>query len=193
MRPSGTDRTKNPWVWGSSVALGGSAVLAIVVSRSRADNWWYVPAVVLFAAGCYARVMAFQVYRARQNAKTLNTEARPIRGASTAPNTDSAMIVVENAQAWVYGNPQVGAFVVYVDGKRRGIAMPLESFAFTVPPGLHSLRIRRQWYMSPKVSVSLGEHERKSLVANIPTGGIRDKLRLFYDPIHSLTLAEARD
>jgi hypothetical protein len=54
-----------------------------------------------------------------------------------------------------FGDPRMGAFAVYLDGKRVGTVYPQATWSSCVDPGNHRLRIRRWWYFSPALTIEV--------------------------------------
>jgi hypothetical protein len=76
-------------------------------------------------------------------------------------------VVVFQDRMW-FGDPRLGAFVVYVDGKRAGVAPVQGQLTVAVTPGVHRVRVRQWWYRSPLVEVAVAEREVVRLRADIP-------------------------
>lgn len=97
--------------------------------------------------------------------------------------------VVNNYQ-WI-GDPRIGKFRVYLDGKAVGWA-PL-SGALQVPldPGHHTVRVRLWWYLSPQVEIDGVGGQTIRLEADIarelPVA--RRMARMGLRPFHSLSLS----
>jgi hypothetical protein len=111
---------------------------------------------------------------------------------SSDTSGDSAALVVENAYQWV-GSAGSGAFVVYVDGKRVGVATLGGRLSVGVYPGQHTVRVRLWWwYRSPTVSLTFGPGETRRLSADIPRQQmvLTRIVRGILDPFHSLSLKE---
>lgn len=87
------------------------------------------------------------------------------------------------------GDPRLGTFTVYLDGRRAGIVRPLSKLQVDVEPGPHALRIRQWWYRSPAITVDVQGGEVLRLKADVPKG--RQGLRLLFHPSASLVLAPA--
>ena len=100
-------------------------------------------------------------------------------------------IVVINDYQWM-GSPAAGGFVVYLDGKRAGVAPLGATCSMQVASGAHVLRIRLRYYLSPRVKLDLRPGETRRFSADIPR-----KVRVWWrilrgiaDPFHSLSLEE---
>jgi hypothetical protein len=107
---------------------------------------------------------------------------------------DSATLVVENAYQWV-GSAALGAFMVYVDGKRAGAATLGGQLRIQVDAGQHAVRVRLWWwYRSPTVRLTVGPGETRRLSADIPRQQmvLARIVRGIFDPFHSLSLEEVR-
>jgi hypothetical protein len=105
------------------------------------------------------------------------------RGAST--------LVVENAYQWV-GSAGAGGFVVYVDGKRAGVATLGRQLRLRVDPGQHTLRVRLWWYFSPTVKLTVWDGQTRRFSADISRQHmvLARMARAIVDPLHSLSLEE---
>lgn len=103
-----------------------------------------------------------------------------------------AVIVVRNCYQWV-GDPRLGKFAVYVDGKYRGSVPLSSSLATEVLPGKHTVRVRGWWFMSPRVSVDVAEGETAAFEADIPHGPAMPRRMLsgLLTPWRSLCLEKA--
>ncbi|HTX83942.1 MAG TPA: hypothetical protein VME44_17290 [Streptosporangiaceae bacterium] len=107
---------------------------------------------------------------------------------------DPATLVIENAYQWV-GSAGLGAFVVYVDGKRAGVATLGSQLRVRVDPGQHTVRVRLWWwYRSPTVRLTVGPGETRRLSADIPRQQmvLARIVRGIFDPFRSLSLEEVR-
>lgn len=116
-------------------------------------------------------------------------EAHSVNGRAAR---DSATLVVENAYQWV-GSAGLGAFVVYVDGKRAGVATLGGQLRVHVDSGQHNVRVRLWWwYRSPMVRLTVGPGETRRLRADIPRQQmvLARIVRGILDPFHSLSLEE---
>jgi hypothetical protein len=105
---------------------------------------------------------------------------------------DSATLVVENSYQWI-GSPGLGAFVVYVDGQRAGVAALGSRLRVPVNSGQHTVRIRLWWwYRSPTVMLTVGPGETRRLSADIPRQQmvLASIVRGMFDPFHWLSLEE---
>lgn len=100
-------------------------------------------------------------------------------------------LVVVNDYQWV-GNPLLGAFRIYADGKQAGVALPGgDDLNVPVEPGQHTLRVRLWYYLSPRVDVNVQPGETLRFHADIPrTLPLwRRMTRALVHPFHSLALA----
>jgi hypothetical protein len=104
---------------------------------------------------------------------------------------NTSRIVIANDYRWV-GNPAAAGFTVHVDGKRAGVAALGDTFSQQVVPGVHVVRVRLWYFLSPRVKLDLRPGETRRFSADIPR-----KLRLWRrmmrgmaDPLHSLSLEE---
>ncbi len=98
-------------------------------------------------------------------------------------------LLVVNDYQWI-GNPRLGAFSVYVDGRLAGIAPLGEDLNVQVDPGRHTVRVRGWWYLSPRTQVDVKPGETARFSADIPQGKPfwRRMGRAIFDPFHSLSL-----
>jgi len=98
-----------------------------------------------------------------------------------------ARIAVFQDRAW-FGDPRLGAFVLYLDGVRAGTVPVLGSYSTLLDAGNHSVRIRQWWYRSRTLSVVIADGETLRLRADVPHGP-KSFLRLVFRPSSSLTLS----
>ena len=104
---------------------------------------------------------------------------------------NTSRIAVTNDYQFL-GNPAAAGFTVYVDGKRAGVAPLGETFSQQVEPGMHILRVRLWYFLSPRVNLDLRPGETRRFSADIPRK-LRfwpRMMRAIADPLHSLTLEE---
>jgi hypothetical protein len=66
------------------------------------------------------------------------------------------------------GDPRMAAFTVYVDGSRFGKLALKSTIRFTLPEGVHRLRIRQFYFMSPTVTINVVSGQILRLKADIP-------------------------
>ena len=92
-----------------------------------------------------------------------------------------------------FGDPRLGAFVVYIDGKRAGVARVSGHMTSQVASGRHSVRIRQWWYRSPSFEVNVVGDENVRLRADIPRsiGFARGMARAILRPSSLLVLESA--
>jgi PEGA domain len=103
---------------------------------------------------------------------------------------DVGRLVIANDYQWI-GNPRAAGFAVYVDGRRVGVAPIGKRLSVQVEPGLHLLRVRLWYFLSPRVTVDVKPGETARFSANIPTTlPLWRKVRGLVDPFHWLTLKE---
>jgi hypothetical protein len=99
------------------------------------------------------------------------------------------MIVVVNARKW-FGDQRLGAFHVTLDGKKAGVAFPLDFLEMECATGQHTVRVRQWWYRSEPVVVETTAGQELRLVADVP----RDRnltvvmARMLFRPSRSLSL-----
>jgi hypothetical protein len=99
-------------------------------------------------------------------------------------------IAVRNDYEWM-GNPAAGRFAVYLDGRFAGWAPLGGELRQQVVPGTHFVRVRWNYFLSPRVLVTVGQDETKWYSADRPrTHLFRAFLRAMIDPFHFLALAE---
>lgn len=79
------------------------------------------------------------------------------------------LIVIGNSH-W-FGDPRLGTFTVYVDGIRRGTVSPGESLPIACQPGLHVVRVRQWWYMSPPTDIEILPGRQTALEGRINQSG----------------------
>jgi hypothetical protein len=112
----------------------------------------------------------------------------------TARGPDAtSSLVVQNAYQWV-GSAGAGGFVVYVDGKRAGVAKLGSQLRMHIGPGQHTVRVRFWWYLSPVVRLTVAPGEIRRFSADIPRQRmvLARIVRGIFDPFHSLSLQEVR-
>lgn len=112
-------------------------------------------------------------------------------GLANSPQPGSTgCIAVRNDYKWV-GSPAAGRFAVYLDGRFAGWA-PLEGeFRQHVAPGTYSVRVRWNYFLSPRVLVTVGQGKTKLYSADKPrTHVFRAFLRALIDPFHFFCLTE---
>lgn len=80
---------------------------------------------------------------------------------------EPATVVVFQDRTW-FGDPRMGAFIVFLDGARVGVAPVQGQLELHVSPGLHSLRIGQSWFRSPRVNFDLGPGCHARFKADIP-------------------------
>jgi len=103
---------------------------------------------------------------------------------------ESAKVELVNVREWV-GDPRLGRFHLYVDGKRAGSARPLGGVCKTiVAPGAHRARVRHWWYFSPRISFAVAPNQVLRLTADIPRELSVPKrmTRFLFHPLSSLCL-----
>jgi hypothetical protein len=84
-------------------------------------------------------------------------------------HSSQSMIVVKNDMQWV-GDTRLGGFGVYVDGRHAGGSFPETDLKVSVAPGRHTVRVRRLWFFSPRVTVDVpGEGAHVHLRADVPS------------------------
>jgi hypothetical protein len=66
-----------------------------------------------------------------------------------------------------FGDPRLAAFVVYVDGARRGNLALKSMMKIQLPIGPHRIRIRQWYFMSPSLNVNVTTEETIRLKADI--------------------------
>jgi hypothetical protein len=100
-------------------------------------------------------------------------------------------LVVQNAYQWA-GTAGAGGFVVYVDGKRAGVATLGGELRLRVDSGQHTVRVRLWWYFSPTVTLTVEPGQTRRLSADIPRKRmvLARMVRAIVDPLHSLSLEE---
>jgi len=86
---------------------------------------------------------------------------------SNLESAESCRVVVHNRYHWM-GDPRLGRYVVYVDGKRRGVAPISGSLTAAVQAGPHRVRVRLWWYLSPSLHIQADPGETVELDADIP-------------------------
>ncbi len=107
---------------------------------------------------------------------------------------ESASLVIESIRDW-FGDQRLGAFHLYLDGKKAGIILPRQSLSVMARPGPHILRIRQWWFLSPVVSIEVAPGEKMRLTADVELKGNLAKrmLTLMTKPSRSLILNPVSD
>jgi hypothetical protein len=80
--------------------------------------------------------------------------------------TQDASIVLRSPRPW-FGNQQLGAFVISMDGTKVGVLMPEGSLSVGCSAGRHDVRARRGWFRSQSTEVDLGSGEVVELVVDL--------------------------
>jgi hypothetical protein len=80
--------------------------------------------------------------------------------------TENARIVLTTPRSW-FGNPQLGAFAVSLDGKRAGALMPMGSLELSCTSGRHLVRARQWWYNSSPFELELAPGETAQLKVDL--------------------------
>lgn len=76
------------------------------------------------------------------------------------------MIVFQD-RTW-FGEPRMGAFTVYLDGAKAGMAPVQSAIELRVAPGRHSIRVGQSWFRSPQMLLDLATGSSVRLKADIP-------------------------
>jgi hypothetical protein len=102
-------------------------------------------------------------------------------------------VVVFQDRTW-FGNPQMGAFRVFLDGRAMGVAPVLGQVELPVSPGRHVVRIGQMWFRSPAVVLDVAPGSTTRLRANIPIDlPLLPRLaRFLVSPSHCLVLGETQ-
>jgi hypothetical protein len=140
----------------------------------------------------YVRLAGFGACALAVNAKGMAAMASgKSDGAEPGLVRESSYLVVINNYQWI-GDPRAAGFVVYIDGRRVGVAALGDRLSTTVAPGAHVLRVRFTWYWSPRVTTSLKAGETKEFSADIPRHlpFWRRMLRAIFTPLAALSLEE---
>jgi hypothetical protein len=104
--------------------------------------------------------------------------------------TESAVVVV-NCYRWI-GNPAAAGFVVYLDGRRIGVAPVSGALTVQVGAGRHVVRVRLWYFLSSKLAVEAGPGQTVRLFADRPRGKrLFRQFRGLVDPFHWLWLEQA--
>jgi hypothetical protein len=99
-------------------------------------------------------------------------------------------IAVINDYRWV-GAPKGGRFAVYLDGRFAGWAPLGGVFRLEVHPGTYFLRVRLNYFFSPRVLVTVRQGETKLYSADRPRPLLfLACLRALIDPFHFFRLTE---
>jgi len=98
-------------------------------------------------------------------------------------------LVVANNRRWDF-NPRLGAIHVYVDGSRRAVVALNQERLLVLSTGVHTVRVRHWWFMSPPRTFMMGPGSELHLEADgTGDGAIVGRLvRAAIHPLHSLSL-----
>lgn len=104
-------------------------------------------------------------------------------------DAEGGAIVVFQDRTW-FGDPKLGAFAVYVDGCRVGVAPVLGEVVVPTGPGPHTVRVRQWWLASPPVDVVVEPGTSVRLRCDIPRseGAFVRMGKAVLSPRHSLAL-----
>ena len=107
----------------------------------------------------------------------------------TSESAGGCYLEVVNAYGWL-GDPRLGRFRVYVDGKAVGSAPVSGSLRVPVLPGPHVVRVRLRWYLSPSVDADAVPGQTVRLRADIARelSLLRRMARMLFRPFRSLSL-----
>ena len=109
---------------------------------------------------------------------------------AAGPAATEATLIVANNYRWI-GNPSAVGFIVYLDGRRIGVAPLGEELAVQVDAGRHIVRVRLWYFLSPKLAVEARPGQTLRLSADKPRGkGRWRQLRGLIDPFHWLWLEQ---
>ena len=91
------------------------------------------------------------------------------------------------------GDPRLGSFTVYVDGKTAGVVRPLSVVTVPVAPGSHTVRVRQWWYFSPRVVVEIDQGSQLRFRAEVSKDGgfLRSLFRTVFVPWRAANLVPA--
>jgi hypothetical protein len=70
-----------------------------------------------------------------------------------------------------FGNPRMAAFAVYVDGSPVGTVTLKGSLLVSLTPGVHHLRVRQWFFVSPEVLITVQSGNVVRLKADVPREG----------------------
>ena len=102
----------------------------------------------------------------------------------------SPEIVVKSDRDW-FGDQRSGSYVVYLDGRRVAVLRPRDSVAIRCDAGSHRVRVRQWHYLSPSVSVQVGESDPVTLQADVrhrERAIVRRMATLMFRPWQGLSL-----
>ena len=102
-------------------------------------------------------------------------------------------IALTTPRAWI-GDPRLGTFVVYLDGKRAGALGPKGSLRLQCAAGLHRVTARQWWYISRPLEVDLAPEREVRLTIDIVRDGsfLRRILLLMVMPWRAVTVQARR-
>jgi hypothetical protein len=104
----------------------------------------------------------------------------------------AATIVVATGRDW-YGDPRLGTFTVYLDGKKAGTLPPCGRLVVSCRSGRHVVRVRQWWYLSPRLEVEASGVSPLVLDADVSRRDslLRRLLTMMFVPWRGLSLAVA--
>jgi hypothetical protein len=79
---------------------------------------------------------------------------------------DAAVVVFQDRTR--FGDPRMGAFKVYLDGRKAGIAPVHGELSVAVAPGDHTVSVGQLWFRSPAMTVAVAPGSTTRLRADIP-------------------------
>jgi hypothetical protein len=108
-------------------------------------------------------------------------------------SVNGSWLEVVNNYRWV-GDPRLGKFKVYVDGKTVGSAPLSGSLRVPINPGHRTVRVRLWWFSSPPVDADIGTGQTVRLGADIPRELplLHRMMRMGLHPLQSLSLGVVR-
>ena len=113
-------------------------------------------------------------------------------GGTRLLSADRGWLEVVNRYQWIH-DPHQGRFRVYLDGQAAGWAPLSGSLRVPVNAGRHVVRVRRWWYLSPRVDAVVGPGQAVRLEADIALElpVLQRMLLTMFRPFHSLSLTLA--
>jgi hypothetical protein len=95
------------------------------------------------------------------------TERAIVDAGAIIGQVDGARVIVFQDRTW-FGDPRMGAFTVYLDGAKAGVAPVHGEIELRIAPGSHTIRVGQSWFRSPPIPLDLASGGSVRLKADIP-------------------------
>ena len=102
-----------------------------------------------------------------------------------------ASLVVANDRRWSL-DPKLGSLHVYIDGRPRRVVGLNQKRVVLLSPGVHTVRVRQWWFMSPPRTIDVTPGSEVRLRADVVAEGttLQRLARAVFRPLHSLALTQ---